>query len=90
MEEGALRQWDKVRDGKIEIESKRDMKERVGRSPDLMDSLAICVEGARQRGFQISKLAQPASTKADPDWLDRFAGEYGTMLAKRTEIKLLT
>ena len=62
MEEGCLRRWEMVSNNRIEIEpksgtaTKPGMKERTGRSPDLFDWLAICVEGARRRGFQIARL----------------------------------
>lgn len=59
MDEGCLRQWEYVKGDKIEVESKEEMKVRVGRSPDLFDQFSILVEGARQRGFQIKKLANP-------------------------------
>jgi len=68
MDEGSLRQWDKVKGDKIEIETKVDMKDRVGRSPDLFDWLAICVEGARRRGFQISKLVSEVEEGSTMDW----------------------
>lgn len=62
MDEFCMREWDKKPgNDKIELETKEKMKERVGRSPDLGDWLAIAVEGARRRGFQI----------------DRFGGEEG-------------
>jgi hypothetical protein len=81
-EEGALRMWDKVRDGKIELETKIKMKERVGRSPDMMDSLVIAVEVARRVGFNISKLAQPVNKKKE-DWLQRQADDYTKMMHDR-------
>jgi len=56
MDEMAMREWDKVKENKIKIETKKEMKERVGRSPDLGDWASIVVEGARRRGFQIAKL----------------------------------
>ncbi len=62
IEEGAMREWNKVKADKIELESKVDMKLRVGRSPDLFDSLSILIEGARRRGFTISKLANSSHT----------------------------
>jgi hypothetical protein len=37
MEEFCMREWDRVKDDKIELETKKDMKERTGRSPDLAD-----------------------------------------------------
>ncbi len=46
------------------------MKERTGRSPDLFDCLAIAVEGARRRGFTISKLANQSSESDNLVWLE--------------------
>lgn len=57
MDEGCKREWKIVRGNRIEIETKAEMKLRTGRSPDMFDWLATAVEGARRRGFQISKLA---------------------------------
>lgn len=74
MEEGCMREWDKKND-KIELETKLDMKERVGRSPDLMDWLSICVEGARRRGFQISKLSNAESESRSLEWLKKLSVE---------------
>ena len=51
-----LREYMVVENGKFEVESKKDMKERIGRSPDLMDVAAIACEGCRQRGFKIRRL----------------------------------
>ena len=69
MEELCMREWAKVKGDKIEIESKVEMKERVGRSPDLGDWCSIVFEGARQRGFQISRLATAELEQRDNDWL---------------------
>lgn len=71
--EGCMREWKKVGNNKIEIESKEDMKLKTGRSPDLFDALAVGVEGARQRGFSIGKLAKPRlgrRGRGEPDWRD--------------------
>lgn len=57
-EELCMREWDKINEGKIKLETKKEMKLRVGRSPDLGDWLSIIIEGARRRGFQISKIGQ--------------------------------
>lgn len=67
--EGQSRKFTNV-NGKIEVEPKHDMKKRLGKSPDKMDNLAICIEGARQRGFKILRIGQTTITKAPPDWLD--------------------
>jgi hypothetical protein len=56
MQEGCMREWRMVAGNKIEVESKTDTKERMGRSPDLFDWLAVGIEGARQRGFTIQRL----------------------------------
>ena len=55
--DAAPREWKKVAGDKIEIESKRDMKKRTGVSPDLADMCVTGIEGARRRGFEISKLS---------------------------------
>lgn len=69
MEEGCMREWNLTNNSKRELETKLEMKERSGRSPDLFDWLAIAVEGARRRGFQIRKLANTASTAKTEEWL---------------------
>jgi hypothetical protein len=56
MLEGCLREYGTVRGDKIEIESKKDTRKRMGKSPDLFDWLATGVEGARQLGFQIKSI----------------------------------
>ena len=82
MEEGCMRQWERVRDDKIEVESKSGtpqkpgMKQRVGRSPDLMDWLSIGVEGARRRGFQIGSLSNKETTSHAWDWMEREQEKY--------------
>ena len=57
---------------KYEVETKEEMKERTGRSPDLFDQLAIIVEMARRRGFNISKLANAEYDTPTSEWLDKF------------------
>lgn len=69
MDEFCMREWKKVRGDKIEVESKEDMKSRVGRSPDFADWFAICLEGARRRGFQISRLVNTEAVIRDNLWL---------------------
>jgi hypothetical protein len=74
MEELCMRQWSNET-GKIQVEPKTGtdkkpgMKQRTGRSPDLADWFAICVEGARRRGFQISKLANADADFKSMEWL---------------------
>lgn len=50
------REWKRVKGDRIEVESKDETKERLGRSPDLGDWASILIEGARQRGFSISRM----------------------------------
>lgn len=65
MEEGCIREWKRVRGDKIEIETKEDTKERMGKSPDLFDWLSIVMEGARRLGFQIARLENDQRQKAE-------------------------
>lgn len=70
MEEGCMREWNRVANDKLELENKADCKSRTGRSPDLFDAVAIVVEGARRRGFMISKLANTSESDSHSlDWL---------------------
>jgi hypothetical protein len=52
--EGAMREWRPIEFGKVDVENKDDTKARLGRSPDLWDSLVVGIEIARRRGFSIS------------------------------------
>jgi len=69
MEEGCKRTWRIVRGNRYEIETKQEMKERTGQSPDLFDWLSILVEGARRRGFQIARLENSETVVQGTDWL---------------------
>ena len=57
--EFAQREWTMVGANKIEVEPKSKMKEKTGRSPDLADTVALGIWGARQRGFVIKRLKSP-------------------------------
>ncbi len=85
VEEFSMREWGMTKSAKIEIESKHDTKERMGRSPDLADWLSTCVEGARRKGFQIAKLATKATATKDDGWRDRLA-ERGKALRESFEL----
>lgn len=56
MNEGCIREFKQVSGNRIEVESKEDMKEKSGRSPDLFDAICYGLHGACQRGFIISKI----------------------------------
>jgi len=85
MEEGCMREWKMVKGFRIEIESKLDMKERVGRSPDLFDSLVIAVEGARRLGFHISKAGKEATHQVSShnNWIHRSAAAVAKLNRSR-------
>jgi hypothetical protein len=67
MQEGTQREWKLVTGNRVEVETKSEMKEKHGRSPDIFDSLVCGVEMARRRGFMIAKLGRPRVV-ADEDW----------------------
>lgn len=79
MEEGCMREWKIVRGNRIEIESKAETKERMGRSPDLFDALCTAVEGARRRGFQISRMASTQSKQPALEFMERLQERISTL-----------
>lgn len=66
--EGCSREWKNVGSNKIAVETKDEMKLKTGRSPDLYDCLVTGLEGARQRGFVISRIANPDYIETDHRW----------------------
>jgi len=70
---------------RIEIESKDDLKERTGKSPNRGDSIAIAVEGARQRGFKIGKLGNHAveDPQATFAWLKEKVKNHNTLIQSK-------
>lgn len=84
MEEFCQRQWDRTRDDKIEIETKQEMKDRIGHSPDLADWCAGIVEMARRRGFQINKLANDSEAQAsNSSWLSDMREKQKAMMKSK-------
>lgn len=76
MDEGCLRIYKIVAGNKTEVEPKEDMMERINRSPDLFDWLAVAVEGARQRGFKIRRLGQEIEVeRGGTAWFKRLHDE---------------
>lgn len=67
LNDGMPREWKFTKGNKIEIESKIDTKKRTGKSPDIFDSLVTALEGARRKGFVISKLGNPDARKPQAD-----------------------
>jgi hypothetical protein len=80
MDELCRREWDRVANDKIEVESKSDLKERIRKSCDLGDWAAICLEGARRKGFAISKLSNSEPSKPD-DGLEKENAELDEVFA---------
>lgn len=79
--EGCSRRYTTVKGHKIEVESKEDMKETLGRSPDLFDALSFGVEGALQRGFVLKKLGAEVKAKdQEPDWFEEEAERYESLI----------
>lgn len=84
LNDAVAREWKTVRSNLIEVEAKSEMKKRTGKSPDRTDQLATAIEGARRRGFQISKLANPTSNKPKSgDFLKKFVEEHEQMMKSR-------
>lgn len=83
MLEGCWREYYDVAGGKIEVEPKADMRERTGKSPDLMDWLAIAIEGCRRIGFQIKRLGMEITPEQDDKVLeDRARRHYELVKSK--------
>ena len=55
--EASLRLYRIIKGNRMELEPKKDMKVRLGRSPDSTDALVTGLEGARRLGFPLGKLA---------------------------------
>lgn len=74
-EQGCAREWKLVAGGKTEIEPKSDMRERCGYSPDYFDWLVTAIEGARRRGFQVSKLSNAKDGHNSREWFSTLVRE---------------
>lgn len=58
------REWG-YQNRRIQVEPKEKMKLKLGRSPDIADAIVTALEGARRRGFVISKLSKQRVYNAD-------------------------
>lgn len=83
MQELCMREWHRKSNDRIQVETKEDMKVRSRKSPDLGDWAAIILEGARRRGFQISKLGGDLPSRKKKDWLDEQRREYDSLMKAR-------
>ena len=83
-EEFGRRQWEYVSNDRYELEKKDDYKLRYGgESPNNADSLAIGVEGARQRGFQIKAMKPVSESQNEDDFFEKEAKEYRDALESK-------
>ncbi len=81
MLEGCMREYYTVVGGKIEVEPKDDMRERTERSPDLFDTLAVGVEGARQLGFKILRIGEGVITESgSQSWLSELNAKHHALV----------
>jgi hypothetical protein len=72
MWELCAREWKTSPGNKIEVETKLEMKEKTGKSPDLGDGLGQAVFGAIKRGFQIATLrAEKPKQNRSSDWREK-------------------
>lgn len=83
LEEFCQREWDIVANDKREIETKTDMKERIGKSPDLADWAAGILEMARRKGFRIAKLGNDTPHGQKQDWFQKQAEEQNKLMRER-------
>jgi hypothetical protein len=82
-EEFFMREWCKVKGDRYELESKAEMKERVGYSPDLGDWLSIAVEGVRRLGFVIERLGNGEISRNEmDDWLSQELASHKQVFRK--------
>jgi len=88
LEEFTMRFWD-YKDSRYVVETKEEMKERVGRSPDLADWFVIGCEGARREGFEISKLLNEKVSEQDDFFWETLA-EQERELHSRHQLKYST
>jgi hypothetical protein len=76
-QEGQCRLFKTVAGNKIEVEPKEDMKERLKKSPDLMDWCCVALEGARQLGFQIQRIGRNViNADSDENYFTKEAEEW--------------
>lgn len=88
--EGCARIYEMVGGNKISVEAKsdpkkkEDLKRRLGHSPNLFDGLAIGIEGARQRGFEIEEIGQGVEAEIPTDnWLDDMVRNHNRLVKSK-------
>lgn len=88
--EGSYREWTIMGTGRrIKVEPKEKTKARMGRSPDLWDSLVTAIEMARRRGFQIAAGAGLGFRKESiPAWMLDRQKQYRDHEKRRTLVSV--
>ena len=74
VKEAALRLWVLTKGNRMDVEPKKDMKLRLGRSPDRADCLVVGIEGARRLGFPLGQLTSPEKRRSM--WLSRLDRDF--------------
>ena len=92
--EGCARIYTVVAGNRIEVESKsdpkkkEDLKRRLGHSPNLFDGLAIGIEGARRRGFQIANLGSGVEdNQNEDDFFQKESKEWEDAIASKLLVR---
>jgi hypothetical protein len=78
-EQLGARQYETVKDKKISIETKKDMRERVGYSPDEGDGFCMLIELLRRKGATAGS-ANSAATGSRDDMLKKRAIRYSRIV----------
>lgn len=68
--EGILREY-KERNGIEDVLPKNEIKELLGKSPDIFDALVCAVEMARRKGFTVISPHSKSKQSGVPDWLKK-------------------
>lgn len=74
VKEGSMRLWKLTAGNRMDVEVKKEMKLRLGRSPDLFDCAVASLEGARRLGFPLGQLNAPGQRKTQ--WLSRLQRDF--------------
>lgn len=88
VKDGHRRIWILGNNNKIDVEPKKEMKERTGRSPDLYDMFVVGIEGARRLGFPLGKLEPEKKNARGGRWL-RDANQTFSQLMREKELSTL-
>lgn len=75
VKEASIRLWKLTMGNRMDVEPKKEMKLRLGRSCDAADCLVVGLEGARRLGFPLGQLA-PDDKPRRSQWLSRLNKDY--------------